>query len=122
MKNVLIIDDSATMRLFVKMFLKGLRGVRITEAIDGVDGLEKIGSSTFDLIITDVNMPRMDGLGLIEEIRSNRKLSVPIVILSTRGEEKYVERGITLGANGYITKPVSGALLTDVVSRYVGAS
>jgi two-component system chemotaxis response regulator CheY len=122
MKNVLIIDDSATMRLFMKMFLKGLHGVRITEAMDGLDGLEKIGRERFDLIITDVNMPRLDGLGLIEELRGKRKLNVPIVILSTRGEEKHVERGISLGANSYITKPISGTMLANVVTRYVGIS
>ncbi len=122
MKKILIVEDSSTMRLFIKMFLRSLQEVSITEAIDGADGLEKIDRESFDLVITDINMPRLDGLQLIEKIRNRKGLKVPIIILTTKGEKEDVERGISLGANNYVTKPIVGPTLTNLVLDYLEAA
>mgnify|MGYP001559741864 FL=1 len=119
MKKILVVEDSATMRLFIKMFLRSLHDVSITEATDGLDGLEKLGKESFDLVITDVNMPRLDGLQLIERIRGSLGLKMPIIILTTRGEKENIEKGISLGANNYVTKPIVGPTLTNLVMDYI---
>ncbi|MDO9287478.1 MAG: response regulator [Thermodesulfovibrionales bacterium] len=119
MKKILVVEDSSTMRLFIRMFLRSISDVRITEATDGQDGLEKLGKESFDLVITDVNMPRLDGLQLIERIRGSLGLKMPIIILTTRGEKENVEKGISLGANNYVTKPIVGPTLTNLVMDYI---
>lgn len=119
MKKILVVDDSSTMRLFIKMFLRSLHDVSITEATDGLDGLDKLNKESFDLVITDVNMPRLDGLQLIERIRGGLGLKMPIIILTTRGEQENVDRGISLGANNYVTKPIVGPTLTNLVMNYI---
>ena len=119
MKKILVVEDSSTMRLFIRMFLRSISDVRITEATDGLDGLEKLGKESFDLVITDVNMPRLDGLQLIERIRGSLGLKMPIIILTTRGEKENVEKGISLGANNYVTKPIVGPTLTNLVMDYI---
>lgn len=121
MKKILIADDSSTMRLFVRMFMRNLSGVSLTEASDGFDALEKIKGESFDLIITDINMPRMDGLQLIENIRT-LGLEIPIVILTTCGEDKDVETGLRLGANDYVTKPVTRHNFTNIIANYVDSA
>ncbi|MEK6581780.1 MAG: response regulator [Nitrospirota bacterium] len=119
MKKILVVEDSSTMRLFIRMFLRSISDVRITEATDGLDGLEKLGKESFDLVITDVNMPRLDGLQLIERIRGSLGLKMPIIILTTRGEKENIEKGISLGANNYVTKPIVGPTLTNLVMDYI---
>lgn len=119
MKKILVVEDSSTMRLFIRMFLRSISDVSITEATDGQDGLEKLGKESFDLVITDVNMPRLDGLQLIERIRGSLGLKMPIIILTTRGEKENVEKGISLGANNYVTKPIVGPTLTNLVMDYI---
>lgn len=118
MKKILVAEDSSTMRLFVRMSMRHLSGISITEASDGLDAIERIREQRFDLIITDINMPRMDGLQLIENVRM-MGLSTPIIILTTLGEEVDRERGIKLGANSYVTKPIIGAQLSNLVTNYV---
>ncbi len=105
-KTILLVDDSTIMRMVITMNLKRLLGVKIVEAVNGVDALAKLSNRTFDLILTDINMPIMDGIGLVRELREKRKSDVPIVIITTRGETKDRDIGMSLGANGYITKPV----------------
>ncbi len=119
MKKILVIEDSATMRLFIRMFLRAVHDVSITEATDGIDGLEKIGKEHFDLVITDINMPKLNGLQLIEKIREKMRLKTPIIILTTKGEEKDIEKGLSLGANGYVTKPIVGPAFTSVVMNHL---
>jgi len=103
MKRVLIVEDSPTMRLFIKMFLRGVKDVSITEAVDGIDAIEKLNQNSFDLIITDINMPRLNGLELIEKIRGEMVSKIPIIILTTKGEESEIENGLLLGADNYVT-------------------
>lgn len=118
MKKILFADDSSIMRLFARMSTRGLHDVTLTEAQDGLDAVEKIGKEMFDLIITDINMPKMDGLQLIMHVRKIG-LRVPIIILTTLGEERDVARGMDLGANDYVTKPISAHKLTDIISNFM---
>jgi len=118
MKKILFADDSSIMRLFARISTRGMPEVMLTEAFDGLDAVEKIKEEMFDLIITDINMPNMDGLQLIKQVRM-MGLRIPIVILTTLGEEQNVARAMDLGANDYVTKPVSAHKLTHIISHFM---
>jgi len=119
-KRILVVDDSATMRMLISMTLKKvLNGVSITEAVNGFDAIEKLKIHDFDLILSDMNMPEMDGAGLIGEIRRSLNMDMPIVIITTKGEDKDKDLGLSLGANGYITKPIKGYELKDTVLKFL---
>lgn len=116
--NVLIVEDSATMRQLISFTLKRLSGIRIAEAADGVDGLKKISAEHFDLVFTDINMPVMDGLKLVSLVRSDLGTrDIPIVIITTEGAQEDRERALALGANDYITKPIQPNRILDVTRR-----
>jgi two-component system, chemotaxis family, chemotaxis protein CheY len=113
--NVLIVEDSPTMRQLIAFALKRIRGVRIVEASDGVDGLKKLSSERFDLILTDINMPIMDGLKLVSLVRNdNNYKMIPIVVITTEGAQEDRERALALGANDYITKPIQPTKILEV--------
>jgi two-component system chemotaxis response regulator CheY len=113
--KILIIEDSPTMRQLISFALKRLPGVRIVEATDGVDGLKKLSSEKFDLILTDINMPIMDGLKLVSLVRSDANYrAVPIVVITTEGAQEDRERALALGANDYITKPIQANRILDL--------
>lgn len=116
--NILIVEDSPTMRQLISFALKRIRGVRIVEAGDGVDGLRKISGEKFDMIFTDINMPVMDGLKLISLVRedANQK-GVPIVVITTEGAQEDRQRALALGANDYITKPIQPNRILDVARQ-----
>jgi two-component system chemotaxis response regulator CheY len=116
--NILIVEDSPTMRQLISFALKRIRGVRIVEAGDGVDGLKKISVEKFDMIFTDINMPVMDGLKLISLVREdpNHK-GVPIVVITTEGAQEDRQRALALGANDYITKPIQPNRILDVARQ-----
>jgi len=116
--KVLIVEDSPTMRQLIVFALKRLRGLDIVEANDGVDGLKKLSSDKFDLILTDINMPIMDGLKLVSLVRNDPGYKqVPIVIITTEGASEDRERALALGANDYITKPIQTTQILDVTKR-----
>ena len=113
--NVLIVEDSPTMRQLIAFALKRIRGVRIVEANDGVDGLKKLSAERFDLILTDINMPIMDGLKLVSLVRNDGNYkNIPIVVITTEGAQEDRERALALGANDYITKPIQPTRILDV--------
>ena len=113
--NVLIVEDSPTMRQLISFALKRLRGVRIVEANDGVDGLKKLSSERFDLILTDINMPIMDCLKLVSLVRNDTNYKdTPIIVITTEGALEDRERALALGANDYITKPIQPNKILDV--------
>lgn len=116
--NVLVVDDSTTMRQLISFALKRLPGVRIVEACDGVDGLKKLSADRFDLVFTDINMPVMDGLKLVGMIRGNEALKhIPIVVITTEGAQEDRARAMALGANDYITKPIQPNKILDVAKK-----
>jgi len=116
--SILIVEDSPTMRQLISFALKRIRGVRIVEAGDGVDGLKKISAERFDMIFTDINMPVMDGLKLISLVRedANHK-GIPIVVITTEGAQEDRQRALALGANDYITKPIQPNRILDVAKQ-----
>ena len=105
-KHILIVDDSKTVRNLVAFIMKK-EGFKVTMAEDGLDGLEKLYSAEhIDMIISDINMPRMDGFTFIKTVREQEAYrDLPIVVLSTEGQEKDIQQGIQLGANMYMVKP-----------------
>ena len=117
----LVVEDSPTMRQLITFALKRLRGIRIVEANDGVDGLKKLTSERFDIIFTDINMPVMDGLKLISLVREDEShKGIPIVVITTEGAVEDRERAIALGANDYITKPIQPNRILDVAKGLLG--
>jgi len=114
--NILVVEDSPTMRQLIVFALKRLKDVAVVEAGDGVDGLKKLSAQKFDLLIADINMPIMDGLKLVSLVRQDPKYKdMPIIIVTTEGAEEDKKRGLTLGANAYLTKPVqTNQLITTV--------
>ena len=116
--NVLVVEDSPTMRQLIVFALKRIRGLKIVEANDGVDGLKKISAEKFDLILTDINMPIMDGLKLVSLVRNDPNYQdVPIVIITTEGASEDKERAMAIGANDYITKPIQTTNIIEVAKR-----
>lgn len=114
--HALVVDDSQAMRRSIMFALQRLGGVVCTEAVDGADGLKKFTQSRFDLVLTDINMPLMDGLKLISHIRqSSEQREVPIVVITTEGASADRERAMTLGASAYLVKPVQSKVVLDTV-------
>jgi len=119
--KILIVEDSPTMRQLVGFALKRLPGAEIIEAADGVEGLKKINSNIFDLIITDINMPVMDGLKLISLVRRDVNYrNIPIMIITTEGGAEDRERALALGADAYITKPIQAGQVLDTARSLLG--
>ena len=119
-KKVLVADDSQTMRMFIIFHLiKLLPGVQIVEAENGAAAVEKLMRQDVDLILTDMNMPVMDGAGVIRAVRLGLKKETPIVVITTKGEKNDRERGIALGANGYITKPLNIREFRETVLKFL---
>lgn len=106
-KKILVVEDSSTMRQLIAFSLRAIAGLRIVEAVDGLDGLKKAQGDSFDLAVVDINMPLMDGLKLINLLRQNPgNKDIPIVIISTEGGEQTRKKAESLGVDAYITKPI----------------
>ncbi len=120
-KRILIVDDSLTMRQIIRLTLEKQFGCTVVEAADGVGALEKLrGGEAFDCIVTDINMPRLDGLALIQLVRGEMGRALPIIVITTRGSEKDRDRALALGADTYLTKPFDGASLGRSIASLVG--
>ncbi len=106
MPNVLIVDDSSTMRKIISRSLRqaGLAVDTIVEAADGIEGLNALGSNPIDLILSDINMPNMDGLEFVKQARANG-CKAPIMMITTEGGEDIIGEAMNSGANGSIRKP-----------------
>lgn len=116
--KILIVEDSPTMRQLIIFALKRLKNVKFNEAGDGVDGLKKLQQEVYNLIITDINMPVMDGLKLVSLIRKDEiHRDIPIVIITTEGGNEDKERAMALGANAYLTKPIQAPQVLQVVKQ-----
>lgn len=114
-KKILIVDDSATVRQAVRMPLQNTDYL-CSEAVDGIDALNQLKAATFDLIITDINMPNLDGFALIHEVRQlPQGKFTPIVILTTESNEELKRRGKDAGASGWIVKPFQAEQLLKVL-------
>lgn len=119
-KTILSVDDSPSIRQMVSFTLKGA-GYAVVEAADGQDGLNKAKSGTFSLILTDQNMPKMDGITLIKSLRAMPQYkSVPILMLTTESGEAMKVQGRAAGATGWLVKPFDPAKLLEVVKKVIG--
>ena len=113
-KTILAVDDSASMRQMVCFTLKGA-GYAVDEASDGQDGLNKAKAKAYDLVLTDQNMPRMDGITLIKSLRQEAKYkTVPILVLTTEVSDTLKSQGRASGATGWLVKPFDPAKLLEV--------
>ena len=116
-KTVLTVDDSRTMRDMLLLALSNA-GYRVVQAEDGVHGLEVLQGETPDVIITDINMPRMDGFGFIEGVRGDdRHRAVPILVLTTESDVIKKDRARRAGATGWIVKPFDPVKLVEALRR-----
>ena len=119
-KTVLAIDDSASIRQMVAFTLKS-SGYEVIEAVDGQDGLDKAKTRTVNLVLTDQNMPRMDGLTLIKSLRALPAYkSVPILMLTTESSDAMKSQGRSAGATGWLVKPFDPQKLIEVVKKVIG--
>ncbi len=118
MKRILIVEDSPTMRALLNSALEDLEvPVKITEASSGFEALRCLPREPFDLIVTDINMPDINGLELVSFAKSNDAYrSIPLIIVSTERTERDRERGLELGADAYLAKPFEPETLREVVA------
>jgi len=118
--NFLVVEDSPTMRQLITFALKRIPGSKVVEANDGIDALKKLSTQKFDIILTDINMPIMDGLKLVSMVRNDPvHKAIPIIIITTEGADEDRKRGLALGANAYIAKPIQTADLLSVVNEII---
>jgi two-component system chemotaxis response regulator CheY len=121
MPTALVVEDSPTMRQLIVFALSRIRGLVCTEADDGVDALKKLAGGRFDIVVTDINMPIMDGLKLVRRIRSDEvHRSTPIMVITTEGAEEDRQRALALGANCYIAKPIQAPVVIAKVKELLG--
>ncbi|MFN3782089.1 MAG: response regulator [Candidatus Kapaibacteriota bacterium] len=119
-KTILVAEDSETIRKFIAMSLK-LVGFEVITAVDGMDALEKLPLQKIDLLVTDLNMPNVDGFELIRSIRENPEYKeLPIIILSSLGKEEDIRKGFEAGANSYLIKPFNAKRIQYEISKYLG--
>ena len=116
-KTILTVDDSASIRQMVTFTLKGA-GYEVIEAVDGQDALEKANRQAFNLVLTDINMPRMDGLKLLEKLRDLAHYkNIPILMLTTESDEQMKAKGRAAGATGRLVKPFNPESLLEVIKK-----
>jgi two-component system chemotaxis response regulator CheY len=119
-KTILIADDSPTMRAMLVSTIEMLGDFHVVEASSGFEALRLLPREKVDLILTDINMPDINGLELISYLRNNSNYcSIPVFIISTEGSQKDVEKGKLLGANEYVVKPFDPARLLKLISSYL---
>lgn len=119
-KNIkfLIVDDMSTMRRIVRSILKEIGFDNVEEAEDGVDGLNKLRSGKFDFVISDWNMPNMDGLEMLKAIRADDTLkSLPVMLVTAEAKKENIIEAAKAGASGYVVKPFTAAVLEEKMNK-----
>jgi two-component system chemotaxis response regulator CheY len=120
-KRILVVDDGITMRLFFRDVLEAA-GFEVEEAANGVEGIERALLGTFDLLLVDVNMPKMDGYEMVRQVRDDPALrAIPVVTISTEAKDSDMVRAYQAGSNCYLVKPVKPAELAGTVRLLTGA-
>ncbi len=119
-KRILIVDDSASVRQVQRFVLSGA-GYEVVEATDGQDALAQLGKTQVNLILTDLNMPNLDGLGLIRGVRASAANRLtPIIMITTESDDEKKQQGKAAGATGWIVKPFTPEQLLAVVKKVLG--
>ncbi len=117
MPNILVVEDSPTMRQLIGFAIKRIPEAKIIEATDGVDALKKLSAQAVDIILADINMPIMDGLKLVSLVRNNPSYkNIPVIMITTEGAEEDKNKALAIGANAYLTKPIQTQELMKLVS------
>lgn len=120
-KKILLVDDSNTTLLMEQMILRNHTSYEFTTAMDGLDAIARAREEKPDLVLMDVVMPRMNGFEACKRMRLDEELKeTPIILVTTRGEEQYVEAGYQSGCNDYITKPINGREMVALINSYLG--
>ncbi|MBB3290121.1 MULTISPECIES: response regulator [Rhizobium] len=118
--NILTVDDSASIRLTTRIALTNA-GYSVTEAVDGADGLDKLKSGNFDLVVTDLNMPNMDGLTMIRNLRQlPAYMGTPVIFLTTESDGDLKQQAKAAGATGWLTKPFDPETLIKIARKVLG--
>jgi two-component system chemotaxis response regulator CheY len=118
MKTIMIVEDSATTRSMIRAVLEEFDEVETVEAASGFEAIKLLPSQEVDLVVTDINMPDINGLELINFMRKDERwVNIPIIIISTERSEEDKRRGVALGANAYITKPFDPDDLQSIVKE-----
>ncbi len=118
MKAILIVEDSATTRSLIRAVIEEVGDFNIVEAPTGFDALKLLPAQEFDLVLTDINMPDINGLELINFIKNNPRYGhIPLIIVTTERSEEDKKRGMALGAAAYVTKPFKAPELQDIVRK-----
>lgn len=116
--KILVVDDFPTMRRIIRNLLKDLGFENVDEAEDGAQGLEKLRNSTFDLVVSDWNMPNMDGLEMLKSIRQDPELSkLPVLMVTAEAKKENIIAAAQAGANGYVVKPFTAATLEEKLNK-----
>lgn len=118
--SILVVDDSTSLRMAIRMALTSV-GYTVTEASDGVDGLNKARLIKYDMILTDLNMPNMDGLSMIKEVRkAPMQTGTPIIFLTTESDEAIKQQAKAAGATGWLVKPFMPDQLLKIARKVLG--
>jgi two-component system chemotaxis response regulator CheY len=118
-RKILAVDDSSSIRKMVEFSLKS-KGFQVTTAADGQEALELLAKDKPDAIILDINMPRLDGFGVLKKIRADKAYaSIPVMMLTTEGQDEDMETALSLGANHYIVKPFKPSELIAAIEKLV---
>lgn len=121
MKNVLLVEDSSATRSMIRATLEEIEGLSFEEASTGFEALKALPTQSFDLIITDINMPDINGFELINFVKNHPSYrNIPLLIVSTEGSEEDKKRGMELGVSDYITKPFNPENLRKIVKKTLG--
>jgi CheY-like chemotaxis protein len=120
-KNILLVDDSSTSRMTARMLLAGQESYVLTSACDGQEGVEKAIAELPNLILMDIEMPRMNGIEACRLLKQNEATKdIPIVLLTMRGEDSFVRQAYASGCSDFLTKPVNEQKLAMVIRKYLG--
>jgi two-component system chemotaxis response regulator CheY len=121
-KTILIVEDSATTRALIRAVIEELGEFETVEASSGFEALKMLPQQEYDLIITDINMPDINGLELINFVRNNPRYNhIPIIIVSTERSEEDKKRGMALGATAYVTKPFKSLELQEIIKKTIAS-
>ena len=116
--KILVVDDFPTMRRIIRNLLKDLGYENVDEAEDGVMGLEKLRNGSFDFVVSDWNMPNLDGLEMLKQIRADANLSkLPVLMVTAEAKKENIIAAAQAGANGYVVKPFTAATLEEKLNK-----
>lgn len=119
-KHILIVDDESSLRTLVRANLE-IDGFKVSEAVDGLDAMRLLGKIRPDLILLDIMMPGKDGIEVLEDLAADKELrSIPVLLLTAKGEQEDLEKGAALGARGHITKPFDPEQMVRTVKASLG--